>query len=122
MSYLFESKDTSLWSPSNTVAGIFLSQLQILADLINTETGFEETMGSVFEINPHKLGIFLAATARYLNGSNNQSLKALLRPVVIHLMAIHSRCESASPNSVCTSFEHDWILESNLLAEHGMPR
>ena len=122
MSYIFECEDRSLWSPSNVVAGVFLRQLQNLVDLLGIETGFEETMGSIVEVKPNQLGHFLAATATYLKSCDNPSLRALLRPAVIHLMVIYSRCESASPIVGSTSFEDDWVAESKQLADNGLPR
>jgi hypothetical protein len=122
MSYIFENEDKSLWAPSNTVADLFLSQLQQLANLINMETGFTETMGMVFEVNQKQLGKFLAATANCLNKSNNRSFKVFLRPVVIHLIAIYLRFEDSSSDLDFTSFERDWLEESKLFAKSGMPR
>ena len=73
-------------------------------------------MGSIVEVKPNQLGHFLAGTATYLKSCDNPSLRALLRPAVIHLMVIYSRCESASPIVGSTSFEDDWVGGTKQLA------
>jgi hypothetical protein len=122
MGYLFETNESCLWSPSNDVAEAFLSHLTILERLVKVQSGFRQTMAGVIEVNPVQLDDILSATSAYLDNSNNVSLKALVRPVVTHLLAIHSRCGVMHRKKPFSSFEREWIADSVSLAEKGMPR
>ncbi len=93
MGYLFELNNQDIWSPSKTVAELFLRQSALLTDWTRCDIGFYQNMSDVVEIEMGSLQACLKVAIAQYEISNNISLKMLFHATIIHLIAIYIRCD-----------------------------
>ena len=73
------------------------------------------------EVDPVQLEEFLCAASAFWISSNNISMKSLLQPIFVHMLAIYSRCENVTTRDMSRLFEPSLLAEAKLLVQTAMP-
>ena len=120
MSYLLEHRDEVIWEPSIEAAKLLLVATSHLESHLKIEICLYEYMWYTVDIRFDQLRRFLVAFRGWAN-LENKSMDLLMRPVVVHLMAL-LHCGDPSVNGVELGYPLDWVHEARELARTNMRR
>jgi len=118
MGILFECGDQTIWSPSREVALYFLAQVRHLETRMGASCGLSEVVSDTVEIDHERLRSFIESVATWTN-VNNLSMGQLLRPAMVHLLAILGSC-SAVAETLLVPFPREWVEEAGSLGRRAM--
>jgi hypothetical protein len=120
MSYDFEHEKRVLWSPSRSVAQLFLCQVRHLEGVLGLSASMNEYMSDTIDLDFSQLDLFLQELSEWANFENT-SLKLLLRGTAVHLLAL-GLCRDSSDPGVNSRYPNDWVEEARLVASGAMKK
>lgn len=113
MGYDFESSGSSVWSPSQNVARLFLASVRQLEKQMEKSSGLIEPMSDTIEIDSAVLAEFLRAVFAKTNWSH-ESLSIILHGPLVHMLALLLATNPAALKNI-SQIPKDWIQEAHLL-------
>ncbi|MFB7761752.1 DUF6086 family protein [Streptomyces xiamenensis] len=119
MSCYFQTQDTDLWNPSNSVARIFVGQVLTLSDEMAIESGVGEIIEDECEIDGDAFPAFLHALLLRHGNSNNQALRSLLEGVLAVGLVIAERAGWDMPSA--STVDNSFWEEKRVQLARSMP-
>jgi hypothetical protein len=97
MSCLFEVGDTTLWSPSNTIARLFKGQAEAVATAYHVNSGLGDIIDDECQIDLPTFEKFVAEAMRQYGHATHPVLKSLTVPVISTASVLVERAEGQLP-------------------------
>ena len=97
MSCLFEVGETTLWSPSNTIARLFKGQVEAVAAAYHVNSGLGEIIDDECQIDLTTFEKFVAEAMRQYGHATHPILKSLTVSVISTASVLVERAEGQLP-------------------------
>ncbi|WHM36532.1 DUF6086 family protein [Streptomyces sp. BPTC-684] len=78
MSYIFDVRETTVWSPANQVGKLYVGMLNAAADVLRLPSGLGDDLGDMYEIDPARFGSLVHEMLSTRAASDHQYLWMLL--------------------------------------------